>query len=133
MMKTLRALVDEAMAQVTTCSIDEARALHDSGGARFVDIRESIELEREGRIPGALHVPRGLLEFAFDPASPWHRVELNGDLPVVLFCGIGWRSALAAKTLLDMGHARIAHLGGGYAAWRQAGAPTDPWAPPAAD
>ena len=129
--KTAKAMVEEAMAQVTTYTVDQARALHGHPGVQFVDIRDVHELEHEGSIPGALHTPRGMLEFAFDPDSPYHERELAHDKEYVLFCGVGWRSALATKALMDMGLERVAHIEGGYSAWKQAGAPTASAPPPA--
>ena len=121
--KTAKSLVDEAMAQVTTYSVEQARALHGHPGVQFVDIRDVRELEREGVIPGALHAPRGMLEFWVDPESPYHRDAFAQDKEYVLFCAAGWRSALATKTLMDMGMERVAHVEGGYTAWKDAGAP----------
>jgi rhodanese-related sulfurtransferase len=123
--KTAAALVEEAMAQVTTYTAEQARALHGRPGVVFVDIRDVRELEREGVIPGAVHAPRGMLEFWVDPASPYHRDVFAQDKEYVLFCAAGWRSALATKTLMDMGLERVSHVGGGFGAWKQAGAPTE--------
>ena len=103
MKKTAAALVEEAMAQVTTYTVEQARALHGHPGVVFVDIRDVRELEREGVIPGSVHAPRGMLEFWVDPASPYHRDVFAQDKEYVLFCAAGWRSALATKTLMDMG------------------------------
>ena len=88
----------------------QARALHGHPGVQFVDIRDVRELEREGVIPGAVHAPRGMLEFWVDPASPYHRDVFAQDKEYVLFCAAGWRSALATKTLMDMGMERVAHV-----------------------
>ena len=118
-----KALVDRAMAEVTTYSIEQARALHGRPEVCFVDVRDVRELEREGVIPGAVHAPRGMLEFWVDPESPYHRAVFAEDREFVLFCAAGWRSALAAKTLQDMGLSRVAHIEGGYTAWKAAGAP----------
>jgi rhodanese-related sulfurtransferase len=123
MKKTAKALVDEAMAQVTTYTVEQARALHGHPGVQFVDIRDVRELEREGVIPGALHAPRGMLEFWVDPESPYHRDAFAQDKEYVLFCAAGWRSALATKTLMDMGLERVAHVDGGFTAWKDAGGP----------
>ena len=125
MKKTSAALVEEAMAQVTTYTVEQARALHGHPGVVFVDIRDVRELEREGVIPGSVHAPRGMLEFWVDPASPYHRDVFAQDKEYVLFCAAGWRSALATKTLMDMGMERVAHVEGGFGAWKQAGAPTE--------
>jgi rhodanese-related sulfurtransferase len=125
MKKTAKSLVDEAMAQVTTYTVEQARALHGHPGVQFVDVRDVRELEHEGVIPGALHAPRGMLEFWVDPDSPYHRDVFAQDKEYVLFCALGWRSALATKTLMDMGLERVAHVEGGFTAWREAGAPVE--------
>ena len=122
--KGFRELVDEAMAQVTTYSVQEVRArLHDAH-VQIVDIRDVRELEREGTVPGALLAPRGMLEFWVDPASPYHKpVFADEGKQFILFCGAGWRSALATKTLQDMGMRNVAHIDGGFADWKKQGAP----------
>jgi rhodanese-related sulfurtransferase len=125
MKKTAKSLVDEAMAQVTTYTVEQARALHGHPGVQFVDVRDVRELEHEGVIPGALHAPRGMLEFWVDPDSPYHRDVFAQDKEYVLFCALGWRSALATKTLMDMGLERVAHVEGGFTAWKEAGAPVE--------
>jgi rhodanese-related sulfurtransferase len=125
--KNHRQLVDEANAKITTLSLDEAKAKLDQPGVRFVDIRDVRELQREGQIPGAIHAPRGMLEFWVDPESPYYKPELGQDQDLVLYCQSGWRSALATATLVDMGVERIAHVDGGFAAWKASGNPvTDP-------
>jgi rhodanese-related sulfurtransferase len=125
MKKTAKSLVDEAMAQVTTYTVEQARALHGHPGVQFVDVRDVRELEHEGVVPGALHAPRGMLEFWVDPDSPYHRDVFAQDKEYVLFCALGWRSALATKTLMDMGLERVAHVEGGFKAWKEAGAPVE--------
>ena len=125
MKKTAKALVDEAMAQVTTYTVEQARALHGHPGVQFVDVRDIRELEHEGVIPGALHAPRGMLEFWVDPDSPYHRDVFAQDKEYVLFCALGWRSALATKSLMDMGLERLAHVEGGFTAWKDAGGPVE--------
>ena len=124
MKRSARSLVEEARAQVTTYTPEQARALHGHPGVQFVDLRDVRELEREGVIPGAVHAPRGMLEFWVDPESPYHRDVFAQDKEYVLFCAAGWRSALATKTLMDMGFERVAHVDGGFSAWKAAGAPT---------
>lgn len=124
MKKTAKSLVDEAMVQVTTYTVEQARALHGHPGVQFVDLRDVSELEHDGVIPGAVHAPRGMLEFWVDPESPYHRDVFAQDKEYVLFSGAGWRSALATKALMDMGFERVAHVEGGYTAWKAAGAPT---------
>lgn len=103
--------------------VAQARALLGRDDVLFVDIRERAELKAEGVIPGAFHAPRGLLEFWVDPTSPWHQRPLAPGKRLVLFCAAGWRSALAAKALQDMGRADVCHLGDGFSAWKAAGAP----------
>jgi rhodanese-related sulfurtransferase len=123
MRKTVKSMVDEATAAITTYSVDEARDLHGREDVMFIDIRDVRELEREGVIPGAFHAPRGMLEFWACPESPYHKKEFDQDRHLVLFCAAGWRSALATKTLQDMGVPKVSHIGGGYQAWKAAGAP----------
>jgi len=124
MRKTVKSMVDEATAAITTYSVEEARALHGREDVMFIDIRDVRELEREGVIPGAFHAPRGVLEFWVCPESPYHQKVFDQDKHLVLFCAAGWRSALATKTLQDMGLDKVAHIDGGFGAWKSAGAPT---------
>jgi len=123
--KGYQQLVAEAMAQVTTYSVEEVRArLHDPQ-VQIVDIRDIRELA-QGTLPGAYHASRGMLEFWVDPASPYHKpLFADESRQFILFCGAGWRSALAAKSLQDMGMTNVAHMDGGYADWVKAGAPTE--------
>jgi len=122
--KGFQALVDEAMAQVTTLSVDTVRARMSDPNLQIVDIRDPRELERDGTVPGALLAPRGMLEFWVDPASPYFKpVFADESKQFILFCGAGWRSALATKTLQDMGMSNVAHIDGGFAAWKKAQAP----------
>ena len=124
--KGFRALVDEAMAQVTTYSVAEAQAKLADPQVQIVDIRDVRELEREGTVPGALLAPRGMLEFWVDPASPYFKPVFGDEgKQFILFCGAGWRSALATKTLQDMGMTNVAHIDGGFAEWKKQGAPLE--------
>jgi rhodanese-related sulfurtransferase len=126
--KGFRALVDEASAQITTYSVAQVRERLQAGDPRLqlVDIRDVRELEREGTVPGALHAPRGMLEFWVDPASPYFRPAFGDEgQEFVLFCGAGWRSALATKALQDMGMGNVAHIDGGFTDWVAAGAPVE--------
>ena len=124
--KGFRALVDEAMAQVTTYSVDQVRQRLDDPALQLVDIRDARELEREGTVPGAINAPRGMLEFWVDPDSPYYKpVFGDEDKQYVLFCGAGWRSALAAKALQDMGMTNVAHIDGGFTEWAKQGAPVE--------
>lgn len=123
--KGFQVLVDEAMAQVTTHSVAEVQARLTDPAVQIVDIRDPRELERGGTVPGALLAPRGMLEFWVDPASPYFKpVFADEGKQFILFCGAGWRSALATKTLQDMGMTNVAHIDGGFAAWQKAEAPT---------
>ncbi len=123
--KGFRALVDEAMAQVTTYSVAQVRERLTDANTQIVDIRDVRELA-EGTVVGAFHAPRGMLEFWVDPASPYHKpVFADESREYILFCGAGWRSALAAKTLQDMGMRNVAHLEGGWTEWVKQGAPTE--------
>ena len=121
-----QALVDAAMAEVKTYSVEDVKARLADPAVQMVDIRDARELEREGTVRGAFHAPRGMLEFWVDPASPYFKPVFGDDSrEFILFCGAGWRSALAAKTLQDMGMRNIAHMDGGFAAWQKQGAPTE--------
>ena len=123
--KGFQVLVDEAMSQVKTYSVDEVRARLADPSVQTVDIRDVRELSG-GTIVGSYHAPRCMLEFWVDPASPYHKkIWADETKEFILFCGAGWRSALAAKTLQDMGMTNVAHIDGGYAAWQAAGAPTE--------
>ena len=124
--KSVMALVAEADAQVDKLEIDRALALHGNDGVVFVDLRDIRELAKTGRIAGARHVPRGMLEFWIDPESPYHKPFFAEDRTFVFYCAGAWRSALAAKTADDMGLAPVAHLAGGIQAWIDAGGPIDP-------
>lgn len=120
--RSSRDMVQSALAEIRTHTVAEAMALHGQPGVLFVDIREAAEWQREGVLPNALLAPRGVLEFWVDPASEWHRPALSAPgVSLVLYCAVGWRSALAAKALQDMGVPRVSHLGGGMAAWKAAG------------
>lgn len=126
--KGSQALVAEASAQITTHSVADIRARLAKGDARLqlVDIRDIRELEREGVAVGALHAPRGMLEFWVDPASPYFKpVFADENKEFVLYCGAGWRSALATKALQDMGMTNVAHIDGGFTDWVKQGAPVE--------
>jgi rhodanese-related sulfurtransferase len=123
--KGFRALVDEAMAQVKTYSVAEVQARLSDPAVQIVDIRDIRELT-EGTVVGSFHAPRGMLEFWVDPESPYHKkIFANEAKEFILFCGAGWRSALATKALQDMGMTNVAHIDGGWAEWVKQGAPTE--------
>ena len=120
-----KALLDEANAKIETLPADEAMKLQGRDDVVFVDLRDPREWEREGRIPGAFHCPRGMLEFWIDPESPYHKPVFAEDRRFVFFCAGGWRSALSAATAQDMGLKPVAHMEGGFSAWREAGGPVE--------
>ena len=116
-----RQLVDAANREVETLSATDAVALAGNDNVVFVDLRDIRELDREGRMPGAFHCPRGMLEFWIDPASPYHKPVFAQDTRSVFFCAAGWRSALAAQTAQRMGLKPVAHIEGGFGEWKKAG------------
>ncbi len=118
---SVRQMVEAANARITTVPLDEARRLLRDDRVQFVDIRDVRELEREGMIPGAFHAPRGMLEFWVDPESPYYKPLFGENRRFILYCGGAWRSALATATLQDMGMDNVAHLEGGFGAWKAAG------------
>ena len=126
-----RALVDEANAKIETVPAGDAVALHGRDDVVLVDIRDPRELERDGRVPGAFHCTRGMLEFWIDPESPYHKPIFAADKRFVFFCAGGMRSALAAGTAHDMGLRPVAHIEGGFGAWKKAGGPVEAWTPKA--
>lgn len=122
--KGVKTLVAEARERITTLELDEAAALLDDPNVLFVDIRDPRELQRDGTIPGAFRAPRGMLEFWVDPESPYYKPELDSGKRLVLYCAGAMRSSLAAAALVDMGVENVAHVEGGYSAWKKAGHPT---------
>ncbi len=118
-------LVAEANKTIRTLNVAEALDLHGRDDVLFVDVRDVRELAESGRIPGARHVPRGMLEFWIDPASPYHKPYFAEDRTFVFYCAASWRSALATKAAQDMGLAPVAHLDGGFNAWTDAGGPVE--------
>jgi len=120
-----KALVAEASAKIETLAAADAVKLHGRDDVVLVDLRDPRELEREGRIPGAFHCPRGMLEFWIDPESPYHKPVFAEDKRFVFFCAGGMRSALSAATASDMGLQPVAHIEGGFGAWRDAGGPVE--------
>ncbi|CAB4759854.1 MAG: rhodanese-like domain-containing protein [Actinobacteria bacterium] len=121
--KGIKELLAEANEAVRTVPTAEAIAMLGEDGVTFVDLRDPRELERDGMVPGAFHATRGMLEFWVDPASPYHKPIFAEDRQFVLYCASGWRSALSAKTLVDMGMTNVAHVEGGFTAWKQADGP----------
>ena len=125
MTKTAKDLVAEANKTVETLSAEEAVKLMGDPGVVLVDVREGEELQKTGKVHGAVHVPRGFLEFQADPASASHKPELGDGKRLVLYCASGNRSALGAKALTEMGIGNVAHVAGGFTALQQAGAPIE--------
>lgn len=116
--KGYQQLVAEAEQLVEALSAAEVDARRHNAGVLLVDLRDVREVKREGKIPDALHVPRGMLEFWIDPESPYYRKEFDDAEALILYCNKGWRSALAAKSLQEMGVADVAHLAGGLENWQ---------------
>ncbi|EMA45389.1 rhodanese-like domain-containing protein [Halococcus saccharolyticus] len=117
-------LVAEAAAEVTTLPIETAidRLDHE---VVFVDVRDGPELDAKGRVPGAIHASRGMLEFHIDPESPYHIEEFASGSEFLFYCAVGGRSALAVQTAQEMGLSAVANVEGGFEAWTEAGGPTE--------
>lgn len=125
--KGVKQLCDEAMAEIENMPALEAVQVQYDDDFQLVDIRDIRELERDGQVPGAMHAPRDMLEFWVDPESPYYRNDFGTGQKFVLFCAGGLRSALSAKRLQDMGFGPVAHVVGGYGAWKDAGGTTEPY------
>jgi len=125
MPKGFKDYLAEANAVIETCSVQDALRLLGRNDWVFVDVRDATELTRDGRIPGAVHASRGLLEFKIDPTSPAHDATFAADRRYVFFCGTGGRSALAAHRATEMGLREVVSLAGGFEAWKTAGGPTE--------
>ncbi len=120
---SVRALVEAANKEIDTIAVEEALALQGRDDTVFVDIRDVRELRRDGKLPDAFHCPRDMLEFWIDPASSYHKPIFAQDKRFVFFCAGGFRSALAAFTAQKMGLKPVAHIRGGFSAWKKAGGP----------
>jgi len=121
MTKSASELVADAKANVENLGVDAVEKELQSGDAVLVDLREPEELAANGRIPGSVHIPRGMLEFRADPASSYHQEPLDPSKRVILHCASGGRSALGAMTLKSLGYTDVAHFEGGFTAWKEAG------------
>ena len=119
-LKSTKSLIAEANKIVETISIEEAKKIVSSEKHILIDLRDIRELKREGKIPGAFSCPRGMLEFWIDPESPYHKEIFNQDKTYVFYCASAWRSALSAKTAMDMGLKPVLHIEGGFMAWKKA-------------
>ena len=117
-------LIQSAMTEIETLSLEKAQQLLTDPNVVFVDIRDIRELEREGMIPNAFHAPRGMLEFWVDPDSPYYKPIFGEGKQLILYCASAWRSALSTQTLERMGVPNICHLEGGFSAWKKAQLPT---------
>jgi len=118
-------LVNAAKSVITEYTVEQVQAMKDRDDVVLIDIRDPRELHREGRMPGAFHCPRGMLEFWICPQSPYHKPIFADDKEFVFFCAGAMRSALAAKVAQDMGLKPVAHMLGGFGAWKKSGAPVD--------
>ena len=118
-------LVEEAAERIDRLSVEDAIRLHGRDDVVFVDIRDIRELDREGRVPGAFHCPRGMLEFWICPDSPYHKPAFAQDKRYVFFCAGGMRSVLAADVARHMGLAPVCDVMGGFSAWKKAGGPVE--------
>ncbi len=123
--KGIKALLDEANAVVSSVSIEQAQDMMDSDEHVLIDLRDIRELKRSGKIPGAFSCPRGMLEFWIDPESPYHKDIFDQDKTYVFYCASAWRSALSAKTAMEMGLKPVVHIEGGFTAWAKSGAPIE--------
>jgi len=123
--QTVKQMTEEANAEIETVSVEAALKLKSDPEVVFVDIRDIRELDRDGRIPGAFHAPRGMLEFWIDPESPYHKEIFGSGKKFLFFCAAGGRSALTTQTLQRMGLEPVCHLGGGFGAWKAAGGAVD--------
>jgi rhodanese-related sulfurtransferase len=127
--KGYKAMLAEAKARIEEIPAADAVSLTGRDDVVIVDLRDPRELEIEGRIPGSVHCPRGMLEFWIDPESPYFKAVFAEDKKFVFHCAAGWRSALATATVQDMGLENVAHIDGGFKAWKEAGGPVEPLPP----
>jgi len=121
-----KTLIEEAEKNIDSISVDEVAGLLHDDTVTIVDIRDIRELQREGKLPGAVHAPRGMLEFWVDPDSPYHRELFSEEKRFVFYCASAWRSALATQTVQQMGMSNVCHMSGGFTAWKEAKQPIEP-------
>tara|TARA_B100001094_G_C17462166_1_gene453317 strand:+ start:29 stop:427 length:399 start_codon:yes stop_codon:yes gene_type:complete len=120
--KSSQTLVEEAKKSIETLSVHEAKDLSDKQEITLIDVRDIRELWKEGTIENSKHIPRGMLEFWLDPESSYYKANKIKDIKkMVLFCALGWRSALATKSLIEMGFKNVAHVDGGFDALKKTG------------
>lgn len=120
-----KTLIEEAEKNIETITIDEVAGLLHDEAVTIIDIRDIRELQREGKVPGAIHAPRGMLEFWVDPDSPYHRELFSEEKRFVFYCASAWRSALATQTVQQMGMSNVCHMSGGFTAWKEAQHPIE--------
>lgn len=121
--KSANELVSEAKQNIENLTPSQVKDELENGNATLIDIRESEELQQNGKIDGSVHAPRGMIEFYADETLPYHKPEFDKNKRLILHCAGGGRSALATNTLKQMGYTNVAHLDGGYKAWKEAGYP----------
>ena len=120
--KSAQTLVEEAKKNIKTLSSSEVKSLYENKEITLIDIRDIRELWKEGTVENSKHIPRGMLEFWLDPESSYYKINKIRDIKkMVLFCALGWRSALATKSLVDMGFKNVAHVDGGFDALKKSG------------
>ncbi len=115
----------EANATVNTIEVADAVNLVGNESVAFIDVREQVELDSSGKVPGSVYAPRGMLEFYIDAESPYHKEIFSSGKKIVFYCASGGRSALAAQLAMEMGLSDVAHVGGGFTAWVKAGGPVE--------
>lgn len=125
MKKGLKDLLNEANGHITIYSVEQAKEKLNQEGVTFIDVRDEPELRESGKIPGAVHASRGMLEYHIDEASPYYRDVFGSGRELVFYCKSGGRSALAAQRAQEMGVERVASMAGGMLAWQQAGGPVE--------
>ena len=123
--KNSQKLVEEANTLIKTLKVVDAIRLLENDKYLFIDLRDYRELIKDGKIPGSISCPRGMLEFWIDPESPYYKKKLDLSKIFILYCASAWRSALAAKTLLEMGLCNVFHLEGGFENWKNSHGPID--------
>ncbi|WP_194715446.1 rhodanese-like domain-containing protein [Noviherbaspirillum soli] len=120
-----KTMVEQAESRIRAYTVQEVQQKLADPRVQLVDLRDVRELEREGVIPGAFHAPRGMIEFWIDPESPYFKPVFGEDREFIFFCAAGWRSALTTDTVQTMGLKPVAHIAGGFSAWKAAGAPVE--------
>ena len=129
MKKGFKTLVAEANAAIESYTVQDAMTRVGDDSVAFIDLREIDELHRDGKVPGAIHAPRGMLEFYIDPESPYHKEVFSSGKKIIFYCASSGRSALAAQTAQEMGLGSVAHVAGGIKAWREVGGPMEEMKP----